>query len=102
MTAWNLTLLAVHCLATYAFATLYSKTPDRLQKVVIWAMMISQYLMVLAYSFAMAGDRFSVEASALIRWIAQEIEHVGVLFYVLRLLYKEKVLCQSGLPSSRN
>lgn len=102
MSATNLLLLVVHCLATYALATLYSPTLDRWQKGSLYLLMIGQYLMVLGYSFAMAGDRLAMEQATNIRWIGQEFEHVGVLVYVFRLYFKEKVLCLSGSHSSRS
>ena len=95
MTAWNFTLLAVHIAAMYGFSLLVPRAPDRLQKAVVWILMIASYLMVFAYSLQIMG-----RPSENWRWIAQEVEHVGVLLYLFRIVYLEHILCKTSSPAS--
>lgn len=99
--SWNLTMLVVHVLAAVVFALLFKKTPDTLQQILIGLIIASATVMVYAYAYALRGMPHGEVES--FRWIAQEIEHVAVLFYGFRLFYME-CLCRNysrPSPSSR-
>lgn len=90
MEAWPITLVAVHAAAAYALALLYTKAPDIWQKWIIGMFMIVMLLMIAAYAYSLdPGDRIG----PFVRWIAQELEHLAVLLFCVRLIWKEKLSC---------
>lgn len=94
----NLTMLVVHVLVALAFALLFKRTPDLLQRVVIGLLIAASIVMVYAYSTGMSG--LSDQADAM-RWIAQEIEHVGIVLYAFRLYYIDNI-CKRFSPPSQH
>ncbi len=78
---WHLTQLGVHLAALVALAMLWRAAPDVLQRVALALLMVS--MAIAAWGFASAIGGFDI--SWMVRRLASELEHLGVLVYVFRL-----------------
>ena len=88
---WDITLLTIHICAAMGFAMMFCTAPDALQKLVLGLLMTAALVLVYVYA-ASAVDRP-------LHWswrrIALEVEHIGVLLYLFRLLFVEKIKCKN-------
>lgn len=82
----------VHAFAAYMFAILYNRSPDVAQKTVMGTLMLVMLMMIAAYA---RGIDPLDKVGPYVRWAAQEIEHLAVLFLGLRLLWREKLSCKN-------
>lgn len=92
MHAWPFTLVIIHALAAYLFAVLYTRAPDVGAKAVMGVFMVVMLLMIAGYAFAIDP---ADTVGPYVRWVAQELEHLAVLFLGLRLLWREKLSCKN-------
>lgn len=94
---WDLTLLAVHIVAALGFTSLYCSAPDWLQKLVLGLLISSSLILVYVY----AVEAFSDGAFWLVKLIALKVEHLAVLLYLFRLIFRERMQCRNSLPHYR-
>lgn len=94
---WDLTVLMVHIMAVMAAAALFCSAPDRIQKLVLGLVMASGLGMICYYAMQLA----LLDPHWLIRVAALNLEHVGVLLYVFRLVYVERLSCKKLFQHSR-
>lgn len=98
METWPWTLVIIHAFAAYMFALLYNRAPDAVQKTVMGVLMIVMLLMIAGYACGIdPADR----VGPYIRWVAQELEHLAVLFLGMRLLWRERLSCKNLYQRSR-
>jgi hypothetical membrane protein len=90
MTAWDLTLLAVHIFAAYGAAMLYCTAPDWMQKLVLANLIAAELVLVGVFAYDAAGQPLHW----MVKLLAYKVEHIGVLLYIFRLLFVERVSCR--------
>lgn len=95
MFAWDVTNCAVHALLAWGCAALYCSAPDKLQKYcVLLPFICAALLLVLLYTLRIFTDNGEWLLDSLKR-LAYAIEHGAVMFYILRLVFKEKLSCKN-------
>ena len=93
---WNLTILVVHIAALIGVALLIRHTPDKLQKGIIWVLLMAMVIYIGSDIAVLAG----VDKAWMIRLPASRVEHFAVLLWLVRQVWIKTELCKS-LKSSR-
>lgn len=89
---WTVTLVVLHILVAYSCAYLFCTAPDWVQKLVLAHIAGAALVMVGFYAAELAG----FDPHWMIRKVAFEIEHVGVVLYVFRLVCVARVQCKTS------
>lgn len=95
---WNVTMLAMHAAAFVGAVLLYRDAPCWMQKLVVIGLAISQIGMCVAYSAAINGAWWW----PLLERVALANEHIAVLLYIFRLLYRRSVQTWNYSQRSHN
>jgi hypothetical protein len=82
--AWHLTLLAVHIAALVGAGYLYRSAPCWMQKLTVLGIVVAMLVISVAYALAV----LDVWGWWLVVVVGLSIEHLAVLLYVFRLIYK--------------
>lgn len=92
--SWAYTMLVVHIAALCGLVLLYRQPPCWMQRVVVVLFMAAMAIYAVAQVVALAGyyERGVVR-------VAFAIEHVGVLLWVFRLIFQDRVQWTSSPPS---
>lgn len=96
--AWNLTFLLVHLLALYAFGALYRRAPCWQQRLVMMGLIFAMLTLSISCAFSING----YQAGWHIFILGLTIEHIAVLLYAFRLVYREFLCLPNGSTRSQN
>ena len=101
--AWFVTLVLVHLVAFFGACALYWRAPCWMQTLAVFGLAIAMGIIGIGYT-AMLG-----EAAGLGWWggwyvitLGLVIEHIAVLLYIFRLVYREHVQWQNSSARSPN
>jgi hypothetical protein len=93
--SWDLTMLLMHLCALAGAVMLYRHAPCWMQKIVVGLLFVS----MLVFSGAYAAALFDWHWHWMVTRAAYAIEHIAVLLYVFRLIYRDHVQWTSSAPS---
>lgn len=93
--AWHITLLLVNVAALIGLEILYRQAPCWIQKLTIGGLIVAMAIVSVSYALAIND----VWGWWLVLGIGLSIEHLAVLIYVFRLLYKGNQWKQSSASS---
>lgn len=93
---WGFTMLFVHLAALCGLCLLYRQAPCWMQRIVV-VLLILACTGFVAAQIATLNDM--VWEAHLLRRLAFEFEHIGVLLWVFRLIYQDRVQWTSSTRS---
>lgn len=93
---WDLTYLAVHLMAAYAFAKLYQRAPCWMQRLSVlgWSLC----MIIVAVAFCLKINR--VDGYFYLIWGGLVVGHLATLLYAFRLIQKEFLCPPTGSKPS--
>lgn len=89
---WHVTMLAVHVVGAILCTLMYRHAPCWMQKLVVVGLVAGMFLIAIAYAVAIGGFELWWHVALL----GLVIEHVAIMLYVFRVLYKSGVLLGAG------